>query len=364
MRRFLSVALVLVSLVPLAATQASAGTATPSAVGAQLVKGGLDWPAAFTFAPDGRIFYGERYTGEVRIYDPANSTDVLYFTVPNVVGNGEQGLLGIALDPAWPTTARVYAYATRLVSGQPKDQIVRITGANPPGGSMKVMFSSDTVSGSYHDGGRILFGPDGKLYAIVGDAHNSANAQNLDNRPGKIHRMNTDGSVPGDNPFPGSTIWAYGIRNSYGFAFDPRTGTLWEEENGPSCNDETNIIRKGKNYGWGPSEKCSSPPAPPLNTNQDGPNPVLPLTWWTPTIAPTGIAFCEDCGLTGGTGKAYFVAYNPHEIRQITLTNNRRNIASMATVYTHSAVPLSMEVGADDALYFSTPTGIYKLIQS
>jgi glucose/arabinose dehydrogenase len=364
MRRVLSVAVVLATLVPLAANQASAGASSPSAVGAQLVKGGLDWPAAFTFAPDGRIFYGERYTGEVRIYNPANGTDVLYFTVPNVVGSGEQGLLGIALDPNWPTTARVYVYATRMVSGQPKDQIVRITGANPPGGSMTVIFSSDTVSGSYHDGGRIRFGPDGKLYAIVGDAHNDANAQNLGNKAGKFHRMNTDGSAPTDNPIAGSTIWAYGIRNSFGFAFDPRTGFLWETENGPSCNDEVNLIRKGRNYGWGPNETCSTPPAPPLNTNQDGPNRQLPLTWFTPVIAPIGIGFCEGCGLTGGTGKAYFIAYNLRQIRQITFTTNRRNIASMTTVYTHSTTPLSMEVGVNDALYFSTPTGIYKMIQS
>ena len=106
---------------------------------------------------------------------------------------------------------------------------------------------------SNHNGGRILFGPDKKLYVVIGDNADPANSQDRSgNLRGKILRVNPDGSIPATNPF-GTRIWAYGIRNSIGFAFDPRNGRLWESENGPSCNDEVNRIVKGGNHGWGPN---------------------------------------------------------------------------------------------------------------
>ena len=99
--------------------------------------------------------------------------------------------------------------------------------------------------------------------------------------------MTSKGAVPPDNPFPGKLIFAYGLRNSFGFTFDPLTGKLWETENGPECNDEVNLEQAGENHAWGSSETCSTPPAPPANTNQDGPAPrILPLAYFTPTVLP------------------------------------------------------------------------------
>src|SRR4029434_4236693 len=101
-----------------------------------------------------------------------------------------------------------------------------------------VLFTSDAGGSPYHNGGRIAFGPDGMLYAIVGDAHNSSNAQDTTNEDrGKIIRIEPDGAAPSDTPF-GDRVWVYGIRNSFGFAFDPQTDDLWETDNGPSCHDE------------------------------------------------------------------------------------------------------------------------------
>lgn len=364
------VLVVVVMALSLLSVQATArpaqGGNVPAAVGIQTIKSGLDFPAGFTFAPDGRIVYGERYTGQIRVLDPTTGSDTLFYTVTNVENSGERGLLGLAVHPNYPASPYVYAYATRNVQGSIRNQILRITdtGDLTSGCCQKIIFSSDTVSGSYHDGGRILFGPDGMLYAIVGDAHNSPNAQNLDNIPGKLHRMTPSGRVPNDNPFPGSTIYVYGIRNSYGFEFDPLTNVIWEQENGPACNDEVNTIRKGRNYGWGPSETCSSPPPPPENTNQDGPNPQLPKAWFTPTIAPTGGAFCVGCSLSGSEGTLFFGAYNTGEIRRVMLTTNRRNIESMTVVYDHTSGILSMERGPDQELYFSTGTTLYTLIET
>lgn len=344
---------------------ASGGPGSLSGVGKVTVVGSLAFPAAFTFFPDGRILYGERFTGRIRIYDPATASDTLFFTVEKLSTDGEQGLLGLAIHPKYPTQPYVYAYATRQVQGTLRNQILRITDTGGTGSNVRVIFSSDTVAGTYHDGGRILFGPDRKLYAVVGEAHSPANAQDLTNDAGKVLRMNPNGGVPRGNPFPGSRIFAYGLRNSYGFTFDPLTGKLWETENGPECNDEINLERPGENHAWGSSETCSTPPSPPANTNQSGPQPrILPLAWFTPTIAPTGTAFCHGCGLTGDQDDLFFGAFNTGAIRDVKLTADRTGIASMSIAFTNASGILSMERGPDGSLYFSDQSAIYRLVQN
>jgi glucose/arabinose dehydrogenase len=333
---------------------------------AQLVKGGLAFPATFTFTPSGKVVYGERFSGNIRIYDPSTNTDTLFFTVTNVVTQGEQGLLGLAVDPQLTSGKPfVYAYATRNVSGSLKNQILRIKirSGRPPTSS--VIFSSNTTPGDYHDGGRILFGPDGKLYAVIGESHTSANAQDLGSTAGKIVRMSRNGTAPSDNPFVGVAgndfIYSFGHRNSYGFTFDPQTGNLWETENGPECNDEINRPVKGGNFAWGPNETCSG--TAPGNTNQDGPTPrILPLLWYVDTIAPTGDVFCNGCGLSGSEGTLFFADNNQGQIHRLVLTANRLGIASQSVVYDHPRAAYSMERGIDGALYFSDDSGIYKLV--
>ena len=339
--------------------------AQPATIGALPVASGLNWPAGFTFAPDGRIFYGERFTGEIHIFNPAGGSDSLFFTIPNISTQGEQGLLGIALDPNYQTIRPyVYAYATRNTQNGLRNQIVRIKDVGGTGSNPKVIFSSDTVAGFYHDGGRILFGPDGYLYVVVGEGHDSSNSQDLGNNAGKILRMNGAGKAPPDNPRPPSLIWSYGHRNSFGFSFDPLTGNLWQTENGPECNDEINLIVKAGNFGWGPNETCSTPPPPPANTNQDGPNPIMPLAWFTPTIAPVGTEFCNGCGLGADSEGTMFFGQNNccFDIRRVVLSADRMHIQSITTVYQHSQGVVSMEVGPDHALYFSDPSGIWKLV--
>jgi glucose/arabinose dehydrogenase len=256
----------------------------------------------------------------------------------------------------------VYVYATRNIGGTEHNQILRITDNAGTGQDLTTIFSASTTAGQYHDGGRILFGPDGKLYATMGEAHGSAAAQQLGNPAGKVLRMNADGSVPNDNPFSGSRIWSYGLRNSFGLAFDPETANLWESENGPECNDEINRIVKGGNFGWGPSETCSTPPQAPKNTNQDGPNPIQPKRFYTPTIAPTGIVFCDHCSLGARqNGTLFFSAHNTGQIRELNLTDNRRGVAAQNVVFTNSDGIFSMEAGPDGRLYFSDSNAIWKL---
>ena len=153
---------------------------------------------------------------------------------------GEGGLLGIAVSPDYGSDGLVYAYLT-----SPTDN--RIVRFRLGGGAEVVLEGLERES--IHNGGRIAFGPDGKLYAGVGDAGDGANAQDLEFENGKILRMNPDGSVPEDNPFPSSRVWSLGHRNVQGLAWD-RAGRLWASEFGQAEFDEVNLIRKGRNYGW------------------------------------------------------------------------------------------------------------------
>ncbi len=326
------------------------------------VKSGLANPAGFTFLPDGRIIYGERNTGRVMLLDPATGNLSVMYTVTKVRSNGEQGLLGLAVDPGWPNKPFIYAYATRQVKSL-QNQILKIRVGKSKSTLESIIWRLDTTAGTYHDGGHIAFGPDGKLYAVVGEGHDSANAQDLTNDAGKMLRMNRDGTVPPDNPFDDSLIFTYGLRNSFGFSFDPQSGTVWETENGPECVDEINVEQAGENHAWGPHETCSG--TDPNNTNQDGPEPrVLPLRWFTPTIAPTGLAFCEGCGIAKAEGGLFFGANNTGEIRQVKLTADRKDVASMVVALDFSQAVLSMQAAPDGGVYFSSSSAIYQLVQS
>ncbi len=353
----------LLALLGLLAAAASPAEAAPR-VSARRVVGGLDQPVAFTFDPGGRIWFVEKTTGRIRIFDPASGRTSTFSRVRGVNGEGERGLLGIALDPGYPDRPFVYVYATRSVRGTLRNQILRLRDAKGTGRHPCVRLAVPASSSPYHNGGRILFGPDGRLYAVVGDGHDASNAQDRTSEDrGKILRLEPNGDVPAANPRAGEAFFAYGIRNSFGMAFDPQTGRLWETDNGPECNDELNLIRRGGNYGWGPHETCGG--TAPRNTNQDGRHPILPRWFTETTIGITGIAFCDRCDLgKQSEGRAFFGSVNTGQITRVTLNTKRTGVAARSTMYTHDAGVLSIEVGPDGRLYFSDPGGIYRLLRA
>ena len=317
-------------------------------------------PAAFTATPDGsRILYGERYTGRIMRLNPSTGTSTPFFTVPNVASAGEQGLLGLALHPSYPSDGRVWAFVTRTVSGTAKNQLLRI---RADGSAFAVLRNLPTAR--FHIGGRIMFGPDGKLYVVIGEHTMPALAQDLASLAGKVLRLNADGTVPSDNPLEGSPIIAYGIRNSFGFTFDPQQGGLWLTDNGDECNDEVNLVARLRlrNHGWGPSATCGSPPPAPRNTNQDGPAPVQPKLFLAESQGITGTAFCNLCGLSS-YGQLFFADFNTGTIRRARLTSARTGIASQAPFYVHPDPVFSVEAPLDGGrIYFSTRTNIFRLI--
>jgi glucose/arabinose dehydrogenase len=339
-----------------------------TAIVAKKIVGGLNQPVGFTFSPSGKIFYVEKPTGDVRIYNPSAHTNHLFLHLRGVNADGERGTLGVALDPGFPNRPYVYVYATRVHSGRLQNQIIRLTDTSGKGSHPKIIFSTPASVNPYHNGGRILFGPDGMLFAIVGEGHNSKNSQNLSNPRGKILRMKPSGRPPTSNPFPHSLIWSFGIRNSFGFTFDPKTAKLWETENGPECNDEINLIVKGANFGWGPKENCGG--TSPGDTNNSGPKPRLqPELWFVKTIAITGDAFCDGCHLgSAAEGDLFFgdVANGTAPdgvIREVNLNSNRTGFSGSPVIVLSSpgGSVISMEVGPRGYIYFSDFGAIYKL---
>ena len=240
--RSLVTALMLAALAP---TQALAADVTP-----EPFLEGLSFPTNMAFAPDGTLFFTEKETGNVRVVTPEGTlVDRPFITVP-VIPEAERGLLGIALHPAFHREPWVYLYFSDPADG--RNRLVRVRAAGVVAvGEPQTLFEGLSAAAGYHNGGDLAFGIDGTLFVSVGEAHEPDRAQDPGDVGGKVLRLAGDGSVPADNPFgPDSPVWSIGHRNSFGLCVDPRTGELWETENGPDRDDEVNLIEPGANYGW------------------------------------------------------------------------------------------------------------------
>ena len=249
-------------------TPESTPTATPTQVPARrTVATGLSVPWGIAFLPDGDALVAERDTGRIlRIGDGRRRVAM---RVPGVnTGAGEGGLLGLAVSPQYVRDRLVYAYFT----SSSDNRIVRFR----LGGRVRTVLTG-LASAGIHNGGRIAFGPDGKLYAGVGDAGNTSSSQDAGSLNGKILRMNPNGSVPSGQS---SRVWTRGHRNVQGLAWD-RSGRLWASEFGQNARDEVNLIRTGRNYGW-PEVEGVGP------TGGGFTNPEV--TWSTSEASPSGVA--------------------------------------------------------------------------
>jgi glucose/arabinose dehydrogenase len=313
------------------------------------------WITAFAFTPGGsEIFYVERYSGEIRRAAVEGSADHKWAKISGVATQGEQGVLGIALDPQWdsgPDQQWVYVYYTER--SPLRNRIVRL---RKTGKKIVRQRLASIPATTFHDGGVIHFGPDGKLYAVTGDAGQPERAQQTSNLGGKVLRLEENGGRPGDNPIGGSKAFSIGHRNSFGFAFDPATGSLWQTENGPECDDEVNLVLAGHNYGWGPASECP-------DITESGPDPQQPkLKFNNPLIAPTGAAFCKDCGLGPGVeGDLLIGSYLPDRIYHLSLNAARNGIEGQDVLFTNTTLVLGLAAAPDGRVYFSDPRGVYRL---
>lgn len=311
------------------------------------------WITAFAFTPAGdEIFYVERFSGEVRRFVLSSGQDSRWAKINDVAGVGEQGVLGIALDPDWDSgQERVFVYYTE--QHPQRNRIVRLSRES---GKLQRSVLATIPATTYHDGGVLHFGPDAKLYAVTGDAGVPSRAQRVRNPAGKVLRMEEDGSRPSDNPFANGRAFSIGHRNSFGFTFDPQTGRLWQTENGPTCDDEINLVLPGRNYGWGGASTCP-------DTTESGSNPVEPEVRINPLVAPTGAAFCNACGLGAEVdGDLLYGTYLTHKIHAVDLNADRDGVTETRILLSHPRAVLAIEAAPAGAVYFSDLRAIYRLV--
>ncbi|MEV4618471.1 PQQ-dependent sugar dehydrogenase [Asanoa sp. NPDC049573] len=244
------------------------------------VASNLRVPWGLTYLPDGTALVAERDRAQILRVRPGLPTQIVG-TVPGVVASGEGGLLGLAVSPSYATDNQVYAYYTSSVD----NRIVRFTLADM---AAQTTIVSGIAKAGNHNGGRIAFGPDGMLYAGVGDAGVPSRAQNPASLNGKILRVRPDGGVPADNPTAGSLVYSLGHRNVQGLAWDS-AGRLYATEFGQDRTDEVNRIVPGGNYGW-----------PVVEGNSTNPlyrNPIV--TWTTAEASPSGAAIIDNTLFVG-----------------------------------------------------------------
>jgi glucose/arabinose dehydrogenase len=261
----------------------------------------LKVPWSFAFLPDGDAFVTERDSG--RLLRVSSSGQVREVQTLPEGGSGEGGLLGIAVSPAYEEDHYLYAYYT---TGR-DNRVARFR----PGEKPEPILTGIPVN-TFHDGGRIKFGPDGMLYASTGDAGHSGNSQDRSSLGGKILRIEPDGSVPPDNPFPGSPVYSYGHRNVEGLAWDA-DGQLYASEFGQDTWDEVNRIEAGGNYGW--------PEVEGKGGEDEG--YIDPITVWpTSEASPSGAEIMVDGAVPQWEGDLFVTALRGERLWHLELNNS------------------------------------------
>jgi len=321
-----------------------------------LVASGISNPTAMAFAPDGRIFVCQQ-NGQLRVIrnDALLPTPFLTVTVSSV---GERGLLGIAFDPDFMTNGYVYVYytaTTPMIHNRVSRFTATFTQPGQPGdtavpGSEVAILDLDNLSATNHNGGAMHFGLDGKLYIATGENAVPSNAQTLANLLGKMLRINSDGTIPTDNPFYNTAsgrnraIWALGLRNPYTFAFQPGTGRMFINDVGQGTWEEINDGIAGANYGWPNCEGACVPPIPSFR------DPIYQY----PNDGST-------CAITGGTfynpsvsqfpseyiGTYFFADFCAGFIKRLNPSGG-----SVSDFATGAPLPVDLQVGLEGSLYY------------
>jgi aldose sugar dehydrogenase len=311
---------------------------------AEVVAQNLEIPWALAFAPDGRLFFTER-PGRVRIVQNGQVLPTPALTLTDVAAVGEGGLLGIAVHPDFTANRFVFlAYTARLATGGREMRVVRYREAGNTLGEAAVILAG-VPAADIHDGARVKFGPDRKLYVTMGDVANPSTAQDLGALTGKILRLNEDGTAPADNPFPGSPIWSYGHRNPQGIDWQPATGQLWGSEHGQTGNDEINRIQAGRNYGW-----------PVIEADQTRAGMETPAAFFSPSIAPSGASFYTGTAIAGFRNQLFVGALAGQLLLRVRFdANDPTRVASTERLLTGRFGRIrDVVTGPDGALYFCT----------
>ncbi|MEM9671476.1 MAG: PQQ-dependent sugar dehydrogenase [Bacteroidota bacterium] len=303
-------------------------------VDVEVVAEGLEIPWAIDFVDDNRMLVTEK-PGRLRMIENGKLLEPVKGT-PEVLFEGQGGLLDVAIDPEYDQNGWVYlSFSHALDDSADKPgamtKIVRGKIEDNQWTNEEVVFEAPHElyrTTRHHYGDRIVFDPEGHLYFSIGDRGAQDQAQDITRPNGKVHRVNRDGSIPEDNPFVNESnaipsIFSYGNRNPQGLAVHPQTGEVWETEHGPMGGDEVNIIRKGNNYGWPVITYGRNYNGTPITdiTRKEGME--QPIIYWKPSIAVCGMEFYQGNEFPKWENKLLVGALAYEEVRLLTIADNR-----------------------------------------
>ncbi|MGB9269254.1 MAG: PQQ-dependent sugar dehydrogenase [Pseudolabrys sp.] len=308
----------------------------PSSAGnlkVQTVASGLVYPWSLAFLPDGRMLVAER-PGRLRIIAADGRLSPPLGNVPKVYAVSQAGLMDILLARDFAQSRTIFVCYAEAAEGGGRIAVLRarlIEDESPRLDDITVIFrQKGPVSRGLNIGCRMVQAQDDNLFVTLGDHFGPKElAQKLDNHIGKIVRITPDGAAPADNPFIGNRgalpeIWAYGLRNAQGLAFNPADGKLWEQEHGPMGGDEINIIEKAQNYGWPRVSYGVNYDGTPVGSGKATMEGVTDPIWhWTPSIAPSGIAFYTGDLIPGWKGSLLNGALKFELLSRLELKGNK-----------------------------------------
>lgn len=267
-------------------------------VAAETVASGLEHPWGLAFLPDGAMLVTER-AGRMRIVENGQLSDALE-GVPEVFAQRQGGLLDVVLDPDFETSNRVFFSFSEPGEGGAGTAVARATLVREGNGGrlddVEVIFSmARKTPAGQHFGSRLVFSDDGTLFVTTGDRGDGPRSQDMQDHAGAILRINQDGSIPDDNPSADGRehlpeIWAKGMRNPQGAVLDPVTGQYWVVEHGPAGGDNIHQPQAGLNYGWPEISHGRHYSGGRVGVGPEAPGMEQPVYFWTPSIAPSGMA--------------------------------------------------------------------------
>ena len=298
-----------------------------AAVRVVTVAGGLENPWGMAFLPDGRLLVTER-PGRMRVVKDGQVAPPLG-NLPPVFDSGQGGLLDVTLDPDFARNRVLYFTYAEPGDGGAGTALASAVFAETELREVRVLFRQQPkLSGGLHFGSRVVVGADGKLWLGLGERYRRDEAQNLNSHLGKLVRLEKDGRVPADNPYLGRSdakpeIWSYGHRNIQGMTRHPQTGAVWLHEHGAQGGDEINIPEKARNYGWPVITHGIDYSGAKIGTGTAAPGMEQPLLHWTPSIAPSGMAFYTGGKIPAWRGNLFVGSLKFGTLHRVVLDGTR-----------------------------------------
>jgi len=315
----------------------------------ELVVSDLFVPWSIVFTDEDRMLITER-NGKLRIFRSGTLLEKPLKVFNDVSSGGEEGLMGLAIDPGYKTNKFIYVSYAYEKGDRMAVKVVRFKDNGDSLSGEKVIIDNLPAE-KYHAGCRLRFGPDRKLYITTGDAGERQSAQDVNSLFGKILRINPDGTIPSDNPFSNNPVWSYGHRNPQGIDWYPGKDVLYSTEHGPSGfdgpggGDEVNVIVKGGNYGW-----------PVVSHKETSEGMISSVLEFTPAIAPASGMFYKSDSISQFKNNFFFGCLRGNGIMRVIVDeNNPEKVISHELLKEVDFGRIrDIAEGPDGAIYFST----------